>query len=85
VGQGKTSQSYLSPVVVQMSGRSEESNAMSGGREHRRRALRELVINAADAARKTREKAVNATLGRAASRAVRERVALFLAGVDRAG
>jgi hypothetical protein len=67
-----------------MSGRTEASNAMSGGRDQRRRALRELVVNAANAARKTREKAISAT-NRAASRAVRERVALFLAGVDRAG
>ena len=68
-----------------MSGRSEDSNPMSGAREHRRRALRELVVNAADAARKTREKAMSATLARSSSRAVRKRVALFLASVDRAG
>ena len=64
-----------------MSGRFEGSNAMPVVREHRRRALRELVVNAANTARKTREKAIGATLNRTASRAIRERVALFLAAV----
>jgi hypothetical protein len=63
-----------------MSGRSEGSNLMPGGREHRRRALRELVVNAADAARKTREKAMNSRMSQSAARAIRERIALFLVG-----
>jgi hypothetical protein len=62
-----------------MSGRSEERSAESGARESRRRELRELVVSAAEAARKTRQKALSATLNRVTPQAIRERVSVFLA------
>jgi hypothetical protein len=62
-----------------MSGRTEGRNPEQGVRESRRRELRQLVVSAADAARKTREKALSVTLGRATPHAIRERVSLFLA------
>ena len=62
-----------------MSGRSEELNEMAGARDDRHRELRELLVHAADAARQTRQNALSATLNRAVSRAVRERVSVFLA------
>lgn len=52
---------------------------MAGARDDRHRELRELLVHAADAARQTRQNALSATLNRAASRAVRERVSVFLA------
>jgi hypothetical protein len=62
-----------------MSGRYEGQIAIPPVRESRRRELRELVVSAAEAARKTRQKALSATLNRAVPQAVRDRVSIFLA------
>ena len=62
-----------------MSGRSAQQGSSNRVRASRRRELRELVVSAADAARKTRQKALSATLNRVASPALRERVSVFLA------
>jgi hypothetical protein len=62
-----------------MSGRSEEHNEGAGARDDRHRELRELLVHAADAARQTRQNVLSSTLSRAVSRAVRERVSVFLA------
>src|SRR3954468_9841139 len=67
--------------VVNMSGRSEGRNPEPEIRESRRRELRELVVSAAEAARKTRQKALSATLNRATPQAIRDRVSVFLAAV----
>ena len=62
-----------------MSGSSEQRNEMTNGRDGRRRALRDLLVSAANAARQTRQNATRATLSRAVPEAVRERVSVFLA------
>jgi hypothetical protein len=62
-----------------MSGHTEGLGPEQGARESRRRELRELVVSAAEAARKTRQKALSATLNRAAPQAIRDRVSVFLA------
>ena len=61
-----------------MSPRSENRNELPRVRDGRRRELRELLVSAANAARLTRQGA-NAALDRATPRAVRERMAIFLA------
>jgi hypothetical protein len=48
-------------------------------RDGRRRELRELLVTAANAARKTRESAVAAARGSTSRRAVRERMTVFFA------
>jgi hypothetical protein len=65
-----------------MSPGSEDQNEMPSAREGRRRELRELLVSAADAARQTRQSAMNATLSRAIPREVRERVSVFLAAAS---
>lgn len=62
-----------------MTPRSENRNEMPYARDGRRRELRELLVTAANAARKTRQAAMAATMGRTSRRAVRERMAAFLA------
>jgi hypothetical protein len=61
-----------------MSPRAENRNELPRVRDGRRRELRELLVSAANAARMTRQGASDA-LDRATPRAVRERVATFLA------
>jgi len=63
-----------------MSPRSENQNEVPRVRDGRRRELRELLVSAANAARATREKMIGATFGRTSRRAVRERMAAFIAG-----
>jgi hypothetical protein len=62
-----------------MTQRSENRNELPHVRDGRRRELRELLVTAADAARKTRQAALNAAMGRTSRRAVRERMAAFFA------
>jgi hypothetical protein len=62
-----------------MSPRSENQNEVPRVRDGRRRELRELLVTAANAARETRQKAINATFGRTSRRAVRARMAAFFA------
>jgi hypothetical protein len=62
-----------------MSPRSENRNEMPRVRDGRRQELRQLLVSAANAARLTRQDAMNTAMSRATPRAVRERMALFLA------
>jgi hypothetical protein len=64
-----------------MSPRSENENEMPRVRDGRRRELRELLVSAANAARQTRQSAFETALNQSTSRAVRERMATFLAAV----
>jgi hypothetical protein len=78
-GRSTQAELYL-PMGVNMSGHSEGRNPEPAFRESRRRELRELVVTAAEVARKTREKALSATLNRATPQAIRDRISVFLAG-----
>jgi hypothetical protein len=62
-----------------MTQRSDSRNEMPHARDGRRRELRELLVTAANAARMTRQAVVSATLSRTSRRAVRERMAAFIA------
>jgi hypothetical protein len=62
-----------------MTHRSENRNDIPRARDGRRRELRELLVTAANAARMTRQAALNATLGRTSRRAVRERMSALVA------
>ena len=64
---------------MMMSATSVQENESPRPRDSRRRELRKLLVSAADAARRTRQSAMNATIGRAVPQAVRERIARFLA------
>jgi hypothetical protein len=62
-----------------MSPRLDNQNEAPHVRDGRRRELRELLVAAANAARATRQKALEVTSARTSRRAVRERMAAFIA------
>ena len=64
-----------------MSPRSENRNELPRVRDGRRRELRELLVSAANAARETRETAMNMALSRTSPRAIRERMTVFFAAI----
>ena len=62
-----------------MTQHSENRNELPHARDGRRRELRELLVTAAETARKKRQTALSAAVGRTSRRAVRERMAAFIA------
>lgn len=62
-----------------MSPRSENPNELPRVRDGRRRELRELLVSAAHAARRTRESAMDTAHNRTVDGPVRERMSILLA------